>query len=114
MVYALTNSIRHLAREPDELAYLAADPSRIPSAIEEFLRFMTPITHLGRTATCDVEVGEAGRVPAGELVSLCFASANRDGAAFEDADQLRLDRRPNRHVAFGHGPHTCVGAPMAR
>jgi len=113
VVYALTNSIRHLAIEPNALAYLAADPSRIPTAIEEFLRFMTPITHLGRTATCDVAVGQHAVRP-GELVSLCFASANRDEAAFEDADQLRLDRRPNRHVAFGHGPHTCVGAPMAR
>jgi cytochrome P450 len=113
VVYALTNSIRHLADEPSALAHLADDPSRIPVAIEEYLRFMTPITHLGRTATCDVSVGDQA-VQTGDLVSLCFASANRDEAAFEHADQLRLDRRPNRHVAFGHGPHTCVGAPMAR
>jgi hypothetical protein len=113
VVYALTNSIRHLADEPSALAHLADDPSRIPVAIEEFLRFMTPITHLGRTATCDVSVGDRA-LQTGDLVSLCFASANRDEAAFEHADQLRLDRRPNRHVAFGHGPHTCVGAPMAR
>jgi cytochrome P450 len=113
VVYALTNVVHHLATEPDDLRLLADDPGRIAVAIEEFLRFMTPITHLGRTATCDVEV--AGRtVRAGDLVSICFASANRDEAAFDSADELRLDRRPNRHVAFGHGPHTCVGAPMAR
>jgi hypothetical protein len=113
VVYALTNAIHHLAQNPADLRLLVDDPSRIPTAIEEFLRFMTPITHLGRTATCDVEV--AGRsIRAGELVSLCFSSANRDELEFEHADRLVLDRRPNRHVAFGHGPHTCVGAPMAR
>ena len=61
----------------------------------------------------EVEVG--GRaLPAGQLVSICYASANRDESEFDHADELRLDRKPNRHVAFGHGPHTCVGAPMAR
>jgi cytochrome P450 len=113
VVYSLTNVVHHLARRPADLHMLADDPGRITVAVEEFLRFMTPITHLGRTATREVEV--AGRlISPGELVSICFASANRDEAAFEAADQLRLDRRPNRHVAFGHGPHTCVGAPMAR
>jgi cytochrome P450 len=113
VVYALTNVVHHLARQPTDLRTLADEPHRITVAIEEFLRFMTPITHLGRTATRDVEV--AGRdISSGELVSICFASANRDEAAFDAADELHLDRRPNRHVAFGHGPHTCVGAPMAR
>lgn len=113
VVYALTNALHHLATSPADAAALAAEPSRIPVAIEEYLRFMTPITHLGRTCVVDVEV--AGRsVRAGDLVSICFASANRDESVFESADELHLDRKPNRHVAFGHGPHTCVGAPMAR
>jgi len=113
VVYALTNALHHLAVSPNDWRLLAGEPDRIPVAIEEFLRFMTPITHLGRTATVEVEVG--GRViPAGQLVSICYASANRDESTFERADELRLDRKPNRHVAFGHGPHTCVGAPMAR
>jgi cytochrome P450 len=113
VVYAITNALHHLATTPRDFTLLAAEPQRIPAAIEELLRFMTPITHLGRTATTDVEV--AGRaIPAGSLVSIFYASANRDAAEFDHADELHLDRRPNRHVAFGHGPHTCVGAPMAR
>ena len=113
VVYSISNTLHHLATVPADFALLAGEPERIPAAIEELLRFMTPIAHLGRTTTCDVEIAERA-VPAGALVSICFASANRDEAEFPDADRLRLDRRPNRHVAFGHGPHTCVGAPMAR
>ena len=113
VVYAITNALHHLATTPSDFTVLADEPERIPQAIEELLRFMTPITHLGRTTTTEVEI--AGRtLPAGSLVSICYASANRDAAEFDGADELRLDRRPNRHVAFGHGPHTCVGAPMAR
>lgn len=113
VVYALTNALHHLATTPTDLQLLAGEPHRIPAAIEELLRFMTPIAHLGRTTTVDAEVS-GRRVPAGSLVSICYASANRDESEFDGADELRLDRKPNRHVAFGHGPHTCVGAPMAR
>jgi cytochrome P450 len=113
VVYAITNVLHHLATSPESLVLLAREPERIPTAIEEYVRFMTPIAHLGRTTTADVDVA-GRRLAAGTLVSICFASANRDAAEFDAADELRLDRKPNRHVAFGHGPHTCVGAPMAR
>ena len=112
-VYALTSAIYHLAEHPQDAEYLRTHPDEIARAIEEFLRWATPIVHLGRTVTEEAEVGGV-RLRPGELVSVCYAGANRDPSVFEDADEVKLNRKPNRHVAFGHGPHTCVGAPLAR
>jgi cytochrome P450 len=103
----------HLAGHPDLLPRLAADEGLVRTAVEEFLRFYTPLTHIGRvtsTSSC-----LAGRdIDPDTLVSLGFASANRDETTFDRAGECLLDRWPNRHVAFGHGPHICLGAPHAR
>lgn len=113
VIHLMTNAIHHLATEPGALELLRSDPAAIPTAIEEFLRHSSPISHIGRTATAQTSV--CGRlVERGQLVSLGFAAANRDPSAFECPNDIVLDRTPNRHMAFGHGPHTCLGAPHTR
>jgi cytochrome P450 len=112
-VAVVANGLYHLARHPSDFRYLATDPIRVPTATEEFLRVFAPIRVLGRIATERVEL--AGHpVESGGLVGLGYAIASRDPGQFEQPDECRVDRRPNRHVAFGHGPHTCLGAPLAR
>ncbi len=104
----------HLSRDPDLQAKLRADPSLIPAAVEEFLRLYTPYRGFARTATHDVEIG--GRcIRKDEPIALVYASANRDEAVFDAAGQFVLDR-PNiaQHLAFGRGPHNCVGSALAR
>ena len=103
-----------LAEHPDQWAALRADPALIPSAVEELLRWTTPVISFMRTATADTTVrGQA--IAAGDPVLLLYASANRDVEVFgPDADQLRVDRNPNPHVSFGFGPHFCLGAALAR
>jgi cytochrome P450 len=98
---------------PDSRALLERDPSLIPNATQEILRWQTPLAHMRRTATRDTELmGQAIR--AGEKLALWYVSANRDETVFEDPDTIRVDR-PNarRHLAFGHGIHRCVGARLA-
>ncbi len=113
VIGAITNSLWYLASHPEAQERLRAHPDEIPLAVEEFLRYFSPLAHIGRTVAAPVEVaGHA--LEAGELVSLCWASANHDETVFAEPEECRLDRKPNRHVAFGHGPHTCSGAPLAR
>ncbi|GAA3157504.1 cytochrome P450 [Nonomuraea salmonea] len=103
----------HLSRDPGLQDRLRADPALLPAAMEELLRLYAPYRVFARTALRDVELG--GRtVRAGEPIAMIFPSANRDETVFDDADRLDLDRRPNRHLAFGRGPHRCPGAAMAR
>lgn len=113
VVYATTTALDYLASHPADQQTLRHAPDAIPQAVEEFLRWVTPIVHLGRTVTRETEVGGVTLQP-GDLVSVCYYTANLDGDAFGDPDRVLLHRRPNRHVAFGHGPHTCAGAPLAR
>jgi cytochrome P450 len=113
VIGAISGAIWHLAAHPDVRGRLAADPDLIPDAVEEYLRYLSPLASIGRTVTVDHEL-DGHRLAAGELVALGFDSANHDPAAFASPDEVRIDRRPNRHVAFGHGPHTCIGAPLAR
>jgi cytochrome P450 len=103
-----------LAAHPEQWAALRADPALVPTAVEELLRWTTPVISFMRTATADCSVrGQA--VSAGEPVLLVYASANRDEEAFgSDAGSLRVDRHPNPHVSFGFGPHFCLGAALAR
>jgi cytochrome P450 len=104
----------HLGRDRALQSRLRANPSLVAPAIEEFLRLYTPYRGFARTAVRDVTIRDR-TIPAGEPIALVYASANRDEEVFEDADQFRLDR-PNMRdsVAFGRGPHMCVGAPLAR
>jgi cytochrome P450 len=103
-----------LAAQPEQWAALRADPWLIPTAVEELLRWTTPVISFMRTATADCTVrGQA--VAAGDPVLLVYASANRDEEVFGDgAGLLRVDRHPNPHVSFGFGPHFCLGAALAR
>jgi cytochrome P450 len=113
IAFCLSGGMHALIEHPDQLARLRADSSLIDTAIEEMLRWTTPGRHIVRTATDDIELG--GRtIRAGEAVALFFNSANRDETVFADADQFRIDRRPNPHLAFGLGRHHCIGAHMAR
>ena len=82
-------------------------------ACEEFFRVTTPLTHIGRVCPVDTQVHGVG-VKAGGRVSLCWASANQDEEAFENPGEVRLDRKPNPHLAFGFGAHLCLGAAHAR
>ena len=93
---------------------LVADPSLIDRCVEEWLRWTTPVVAFLRTATTDVEL-RGVPVAAGDPLLLLYAAANRDEGAFgPDADRFRVDRDPNHHVAFGFGPHFCIGAALAR
>ena len=113
IAFCLSGGMHALIEHPDQLARLRADPSLIDTAIEEMLRWTTPGRHIVRTAMEDVELG--GRaIRAGDAVALFFNSANRDETIFANADQFRVDRRPNPHLAFGLGRHHCIGAHLAR
>lgn len=104
----------HLARHPDLQTQLRAQPELMPAAIEEFLRLYAPYRGFARTATCPVTIRDR-TIPQGEPIALVYASANRDADVFDDPDSFRLDR-PNMKdsLAFGRGPHNCVGAGLAR
>src|SRR5205807_1891540 len=87
--------------------------SDLGMATEEFIRFVTPIHNMCRTATETVEVA-GGIVPAGHQVVLMYGSANRDEAHFDDPERFDVERKPNNHIAFGFGTHFCLGAALAR
>jgi cytochrome P450 len=107
------NGILTLLRHPDELARLRAAPELIRAAVEELLRFESPVQGTSRVARETFEID--GRcIEAGQHVSVLTGAANRDPAQFEEPDRLHLSRRPNRHLGFGHGIHFCLGAPLAR
>jgi len=102
-----------LDRHPELRKQLIADPSLIPSAIEEFVRYVSPVYGFARNATRDVEV-DGVAISQGERVWMSWLSANHDEAQFPDAGSLILDRTPNAHLGFGAGPHRCPGSPLAR
>jgi cytochrome P450 len=103
-----------LLTHPGEKTRLRQDPSLLPAAVEELLRFTNPVNHANdRFTTEDVPVGDVV-IPAGEWVFPAISSANRDPAQFPDPDRLDLGRDTSGHVAFGHGVHHCLGAPLAR
>jgi cytochrome P450 len=113
VIHSAACAIGHLAEHPESLDFLRADPDRIVLASEEFFRVYMPLSHIGRVCPVDTDV-HGVPVRAGDRVSLCWASANMDETAFADAAAIRLDRRPNPHVAFGFGAHLCLGAAHAR
>jgi cytochrome P450 len=92
---------------------LRAHPALMPTAVEEMLRWWTPVMTFRRTAASDCELA-GQRIGAGDKVVVSFTSANRDEAVFADPDRFDLRRHPNPHLVFGHGPHFCLGAHLAR
>jgi len=102
-----------LLQYPEAQHALRADPSLMPAAAEEMLRWWTPVMTFRRTATADCEIG-GQPVRAGDKVVVSFTSANRDEAVFADPDGFDIRRRPNPHLVFGHGPHFCLGSHLAR
>jgi cytochrome P450 len=102
-----------LIEHPRAQAELRADPALMPSAVDEMLRWWTPVMTFRRTAAADVEIG-GQPVKAGDKVVVSFTSANRDPDVFEDPDRFDIRRQPNPHLVFGHGPHFCLGAHLAR
>ncbi len=112
--HVISGGMEQLLRHPDQLRLLQRDPSLIPTAIEEMLRWVTPIQNMNRTATRDVELG-GQKIREGDRMLLLYPSANRDERAFEDPSRFDVRRQPNDHVAFGgFGRHLCLGAQLAR
>jgi cytochrome P450 len=110
----LSGGLATMAEHPEQWAAMRADRSLVPGAVEEFLRWTTPVVSFMRTATRPTVIrGQA--IAEGDPVLLLYASANRDEEVFgPDADQFRIDRHPNPHLSFGFGPHFCLGAALAR
>jgi cytochrome P450 len=106
-------NIAYLASNPAQRQRLVDDPSAIPNAIEELLRWETPVTTVPRVVTQDVELGGV-KIKAGEFVLLMLGAADIDRGAFPNADEVDFDRERNRHVAFGAGAHRCLGSHLAR
>jgi cytochrome P450 len=113
VIHLIAGALWHLANHGEARVQLAADPARIPAAVDELLRFLSPLPRMERVATNDVE-GPWGYASRGDIVLLGFAAANHDAAVFAEPGVVRLDRSPNPHVAFGNGPHTCIGVHLAR
>jgi pimeloyl-[acyl-carrier protein] synthase len=107
------NGMLALLRHPDQLARLRADPSLIPTAVEELLRYDSPVQMVFRWAGQDFTLGGKA-IQQGQMVVMVTGAANRDPAQFPDPDRLDVARHPNEHHAFGFGIHYCVGAPLAR
>jgi cytochrome P450 family 142 subfamily A polypeptide 1 len=111
--HVLTGGCEALCRNPEQLRRLAADPSLIPTAVEEMLRWVTPIQNMNRTATRDTEL-RGQQIRAGDKLLLLYPSANRDERVFADPFRFDAARDPNPHLAFGFGAHFCLGASLAR
>ncbi|HXE52062.1 MAG TPA: cytochrome P450 [Tepidisphaeraceae bacterium] len=111
--HLLTNAILCFIEHPHELARVRQDPPLLPSAIEEVLRFRTPLQWMYRITRRDVEL-HGQTIPAGKMILPIIGSANRDEKIFPDADRFDVTRTPNPHIAFGNGIHFCMGAPLAR
>lgn len=113
IIHTISSIFAYLSRNPAALEFLRQDPKRIVHACEEFFRVFMPLTHIGRVCPVDTNV-HGTQVPAGGRVSLGWAAANLDERAFDQPQEIRLDRKPNPHLSFGFGAHLCLGAPHAR
>ncbi|HEV7226649.1 MAG TPA: cytochrome P450 [Pirellulales bacterium] len=109
----INNAVLCLIEHPGELARLRAAPELLPSAIEEVLRYRSPLQWMMRTPKREIEV-HGQSIPPGKLVLAMIGSANRDPRHFEDPERFDITRDPNPHIAFGHGSHFCLGSPLAR
>jgi cytochrome P450 len=110
---ALAGGMCALARNPGELERLRRNPKLVPLAVEEIVRWATPVNYMRRTAARDTELG-GRQIRRGDHLILFYASANRDEAVFDEPFRFRIDRDPNRHLGFGHGEHFCLGSHLAR
>lgn len=107
------NALLCFDEHPEIMDELRTYPSLIPSAIEEVLRYLSPLQHLFRVATVDTTIGDE-QIKAGQILVLCIGSANRDEVQFPQPDHFDIRRTPNHHLAFGQSIHVCIGAPLAR
>jgi len=113
IIQTIASIIGYFGEHQEQLETLRSKPDLINTAAEEFFRFISPLTHIGRVCPHATEV-KGVAVQADQRISLCWASANRDASIFESPDDLRLSRKPNPHIAFGSGAHNCLGAAHAR
>ncbi len=112
--HTISHTMRNLIQNPDQLAFLQENPDKIEWAVEEFLRYASPVYHFRRTATKDVDI-QGVHIKAGQKVVPWFASGNRDDAIFENPNKMDVTRNPNEHMTFGRGgPHMCLGNALAR
>jgi cytochrome P450 len=109
----LSSGVLALLEHPDQLTRLRADPSLVPTAVEEMLRWANPLHYFRRTATADTTLHGAA-IAAGDKVAMFYTSANRDEVVFSDPQGFDIRRSPNRHLSFGVAEHFCVGAHLAR
>ncbi len=110
---AIARGLRAFCDHPDQWERMAEDPATVPGAVEEVLRWVSPLNQMFRTAVTDDVIGGTP-VQAGDRIALLYPSANRDEAVFDDPFRFDITRHPNHHVAFGFGPHVCVGQALAR
>lgn len=102
-----------LAGHPEDRARLHREPMLMPTAVEEFIRYVTPVPHMNRAAAKDT-VLDGCPIPKDDLVMVGLGSANHDETIFDKPDEVVLDRFPNRHMGFGAGPHRCVGSHLGK
>ena len=112
-IASIGNAIRHLGSHPDQWAILRQDPSLVPSAFMEVLRYESPVHAFSRLVMEDVDV-DGTLVPAGERVAILYASGNRDPRHYEDPDTFDVRRNPVDHLSFGYGVHGCAGQGLAK
>jgi cholest-4-en-3-one 26-monooxygenase len=110
---AISGGMLALSDHPDQRDKLARDPALLTTATEEILRYVSPVITMRRTATCDTHIG-GQPIRENDKVVMFYPAANRDGAVFNDPQNFDVTRNPNPHLAFGWGPHFCLGASLAR
>lgn len=111
--YSIAGGMLGLLENPDQLELLRAEPELVPQAVEEMLRWATPVRHFMRTAKSDTEI-DGVAIRRGDAVMLSYLSANRDETVFDQPDRFDITRTPNRQLSFGLGPHSCLGLNLAR